>query len=100
MPEKKAKILTTEEVEHIAELAKITLNEEEKELFREQLDRILEYFQKIDQLELEGVETTTHVMDVFNVFREDTEKESLPPEEILGNAPEKEGRYFKAPRVG
>ena len=96
---KKAEILTKEEVEHIAELAKISLTEEEKDLFRGQLERILEYFRKVDELDLEGVEPTTHVLDISNVFREDVEKESLPPEEVLSNAPEKEDRYFKAPRV-
>jgi len=100
MAGKKGRILTREEVEHLAELAKVNLSEEEKELFRAQLERILEYFKKIDQLDLGGVEPTTHVMDVSNVFREDVAKESLPPQDVLANAPQKEGRYFKAPRVG
>jgi aspartyl-tRNA(Asn)/glutamyl-tRNA(Gln) amidotransferase subunit C len=99
MMPKKGRILTRKEVEHIAELAKITLTEDEKELFTEQLERILEYFRKIDELDLENVEPTTHTMDTSNVFRDDVEKESLPPEEVLANAPEKEDRYFKAPRV-
>ncbi len=100
MTGKKGGILTKEEVEHLAELAKVNLSEEEKEIFREQLERILEYFKKIDQLDLTGVEPTTHVMDVSNVFREDVRKKSLPPQDVLANAPQKEGRYFKAPRVG
>jgi aspartyl-tRNA(Asn)/glutamyl-tRNA(Gln) amidotransferase subunit C len=99
MMPKKGRILTKEEIEHIAELAKITLTEDEKELFTEQLERILEYFRKIDELDLEDVEPTTHTMDTSNVFRDDVEKESLPPEEVLSNAPDKEDRYFKAPRV-
>lgn len=99
MMPKKSRILTRKEVEHIAELAKITLTEDEKELFTGQLERILEYFRKIDELDLEGVEPTTHTMDTSNVFRDDVEKESLPPDEVLANAPEKEDRYFKAPRV-
>lgn len=93
-------LITREEVEHIAELAKIELTEDEKNTFSDQLDRILEYFKKIDELELEGVEPTTHVMDVYNVFRKDEERESLPQEEVLENAPEKEDDYIKAPRVG
>ena len=98
MPES-GRILTRKEVEHIAELAKIKLTEEEKELFRGQLERILDYFKKIDELDLEGFEPTTHVLDLSNVFRDDVVRESLPPEEVLANAPEKEDRYFKAPRV-
>lgn len=100
MTRRRKPILTKEEVEHIAELAKVSISEDEKALFRDQLERILEYFKKIDELELEGVEPTTHVMDIFNVFREDVVKESLQPEDVLENAPEREGRYFKAPRVG
>jgi len=100
MAEKREGLLTPQEVEHIAELAKVTLKDSEKELFREQLERILEYFKKIDELDLEGVEPTTHVLDIHNVFREDVVRESLPPEEVLANAPRKEGKYFKAPRVG
>jgi aspartyl-tRNA(Asn)/glutamyl-tRNA(Gln) amidotransferase subunit C len=93
-------VLKREEVEHIARLAKVDPTEEEKERFRDQLGRILEYFRKIDELELDDVEPTTHTMDVCNVFREDVERESLPPEEVLANAPEREDSYFKAPRVG
>ena len=99
MPKAKRSTLTRAEVEHIAELAKIELTDAEKELFRDQLARILEYFRKIDELELKDVEPTTHVLDVSNVFRDDKPRESLPPGEVLKNAPEREGRYFKAPRV-
>lgn len=99
MARKKEGLLTIEEVEHIAGLAKITLKDSEKELFREQMERILEYFKKIDELGLEGVEPTTHVLEISNVFREDAATESLPPEEVLANAPRKEDKYFKAPRV-
>jgi aspartyl-tRNA(Asn)/glutamyl-tRNA(Gln) amidotransferase subunit C len=99
MAKAKKSALTKVEVEHIAELAKIELTESEKELFRDQLGRILEYFRKIDELDLEDVEPTTHVLDVSNVFRDDEPRESLPPGEVLRNASEKEGRYFKAPRV-
>jgi aspartyl-tRNA(Asn)/glutamyl-tRNA(Gln) amidotransferase subunit C len=99
MPRAKRFNLTEAEVEHIAELAKIELTEEERELFRDQLARILEYFRKIDELDLRDIEPTTHVLDVSNVFRDDKPRESLPPGEVLKNAPEREGRYFKAPRV-
>ena len=100
MAQKKKRLLTKEQVEHVAELAKITLTEKEKTLFQEQLERILEYFKKIDELDLSDVEPTTHVMNIYNVFREDEVKPSLEPDEVLANAQSKEGRYFKAPRVG
>ena len=96
---RKRSVLTKEEVEHIAELAKIELTESEKGLFRDQLERVLDYFKKIDELDLKDVEPTTHVIGASNVFRDDEPRPSLPPEDVLKNAPEKEGRYFKAPRV-
>ena len=99
MARSKRSALTNEEVEHIAELAKIELTESEKELFRDQLGRILDYFRKIDELDLKNVEPTTHVIDASNVFRDDEPRPSLPPEDVLKNAPDKEGRYFRAPRV-
>lgn len=93
------KIITKADVEHVALLARIELTEEEKELFTDQLNRILEYFRKIDEVDLEGVEPTYHVLEIKNVFRKDEVTEHLSHEEALLNAPRKEREYFKAPRI-
>lgn len=93
-------MLSREEMEHLAKLALINLTEEEKEKFSEQLNDILEYFQKLNELDTTDVEPTRHVIDELkNVFREDVPGDSLTQEEALKNASEKKDGYFKAPRI-
>jgi len=91
--------ITTEEIDHIAWLAHIELTEEEKTIFVEQFNEILDYFEKIYKADTEEVPPTYHVLDLVNVCRDDEEKESLNREEALENAPEKEKGFFKAPKI-
>lgn len=91
--------LSKKEVEHVAWLAHIELTEQEKTLFTEQFNEILDYFKKIDEVDTKDVEPTYHVLELNNVFRKDETKPSLPPEEVLKNAPKKENKFFKAPRI-
>jgi aspartyl-tRNA(Asn)/glutamyl-tRNA(Gln) amidotransferase subunit C len=91
--------LSKKEVEHIAWLAHIELSEKEKALFTEQFNEILEYFKKIDAVDTEGVEPTYHVLNLENVSRKDKPKPSLTTEETLRNAPKKEKKFLKAPRI-
>jgi len=81
--------LSKKEVEHIAWLAHIELSDQEKALFTEQFNEILDYFKKIDEVDTEGVEPTYHVLDLKNVSRTDETTPSLPIEEALRNAPKK-----------
>ena len=87
------------DVEYTAKLARIDLSAEEKELFARQLDRILEYINKLNEVDTSGVEPTTHVLPLKNVYREDKVQDSLPIDKALQNAPEKEGAFFKVPQV-
>jgi len=91
--------LSKKEVEHIAWLAHIELSDKEKALFTEQFNEILDYFKKIDEVDTEGVEPTYHVLDLKNVSRTDETTPSLPIEEALRNAPKKEKKFIKAPRI-
>ncbi|PVX25256.1 MAG: Asp-tRNA(Asn)/Glu-tRNA(Gln) amidotransferase GatCAB subunit C [Candidatus Bathyarchaeum sp.] len=91
--------LSKKDVDHIALLAHIEVSDEEKELFTEQFNGILEYFKKIDEIDTEGVEPTYHVLDLINVSRKDEVEPSLPTEEALKNAPKKENKFLKAPRI-
>jgi len=91
--------LSEEEVEHIAWLARIELSEEEKKLFTQQFNTIIDYFRVIDEADTEGVEPTLHVIDLTNVFREDDVEGSMPTDMALANAPRKERGYFKAPKI-
>jgi len=95
----KKRRISKKEVEHIAWLARIELSEEEKALFTEQFNQILDYFEKIDQVETEEVPPTYHVLDLVNVYREDEVLSSLSIEEALKNAPKKEKQFLKAPRI-
>ena len=93
------KNISPKEVEHIAWLAKIELTEEEKKVFTEQFNRILDFFKKIDEANTEKVPPTYHVLDIVNIERPDIAGESLPKDETLKNAPKKEEGFIKSPRI-
>ena len=95
----KSQHLSKKEVEHVAWLAHIELSNEEKELFTEQFNGILDYFKKIDEIDTEGVEPTYHVLDLSNVSRKDKPIPPLTTEEALKNAPRKDRKFIKAPRI-
>jgi len=91
--------LTRAEVDHIAELAKLELTEEEKEKFREQLSAILEYAEMLQRLDTEAIPPTATVLPLRNVMRPDEVEPSLPVEDILANAPQAEDSYFKVQAI-
>jgi aspartyl-tRNA(Asn)/glutamyl-tRNA(Gln) amidotransferase subunit C len=91
--------IETREVEQVARLARLELSAEEKERMREQLDRILGYIDKLRRLDTEGVPPTSHAVPVVNVMREDEPRPCLPPQEMLANAPDRSGDFFRVPRI-
>lgn len=91
--------ITLQEVEHVARLARLALSDEEKEQMRSQLDRILGYIEKLNQLDTTAVEPTSHVIPMTNVFREDAVIPSLPRDEALANAPDRLEGFFRVPRI-
>lgn len=91
-------MITPDQVEHVGRLARIKLSGDEKKRYAEQLNDILDYFEKIDELETD-VEPTYHVLALHNVFREDSASGSLKQVEALANAPKEKDGYFKAPRI-
>ena len=92
-------LITEEEVRHVAKLARLALSEEEVKRFQIQLEEILEYVAKLQELDLEGVEPTTHVIPIVNRMRGDERRESLPRDLVLSNSPERGGDFFKVPKV-
>ncbi|MEE9146635.1 MAG: Asp-tRNA(Asn)/Glu-tRNA(Gln) amidotransferase subunit GatC [Candidatus Tectomicrobia bacterium] len=92
-------MISTEQVEYVARLARLALSEEEKHRFTEQLNSILAYMEQLDEVPTADVEPTSHVLDLTNVFREDTVCQTLSVEEALSNAPEDAHHYFVVPRV-
>lgn len=91
--------LDRSEVEHIATLARIALTEEEVELLREQLSHILEQFEVLKELDTAGVTPTGHAVPLLTAMREDIPGESLDPEEVLLNAPRREGEFIRVKAV-
>ncbi|OQX54692.1 MAG: aspartyl/glutamyl-tRNA(Asn/Gln) amidotransferase subunit C [Candidatus Omnitrophica bacterium 4484_213] len=93
--------LKTDDINHIEELARIKLREDEKKEIAGQLSKILDYVNKLKDLRTDDVK----IGSLFgkgrkqNVFREDKVKKSLPPQEVLKNAPEREGNFFKVPKI-
>lgn len=91
--------ITINEVEHVAKLARLEFSEDEKELFRGQMDAILSYIDKLAELDTSGVEPTSHVLPITNVMREDVPVPSLSPDDALGNAPERSGSFYRVPKI-
>ncbi|MBI3317730.1 MAG: Asp-tRNA(Asn)/Glu-tRNA(Gln) amidotransferase subunit GatC [Candidatus Omnitrophica bacterium] len=91
--------MTVKDVEYLAHLARIQLTTDELQRFRGQLDEILAYVEKLKGAATEGVAPTSHVLELANVFREDQVQPSLPLEETLANAPDRQGPFFKVPRI-
>jgi aspartyl-tRNA(Asn)/glutamyl-tRNA(Gln) amidotransferase subunit C len=87
--------LTRDEVLHIAELIKLTLTEEETELFAEQLSEILSYAHKLNQLDTAAISPTAQAIYQRNVARADVAHPSLSPEEALANAPQRQDSFFR-----
>ncbi|MFC4812102.1 MULTISPECIES: Asp-tRNA(Asn)/Glu-tRNA(Gln) amidotransferase subunit GatC [unclassified Paenibacillus] len=91
--------ITIKDVEHVANLARLELSEQEKEQFAGQLNAILKYAEKLNELQTDDVEPTTHVLPVRNVMREDEVRASVTNETALRNAPDDEDGQFKVPAV-
>lgn len=86
-------------VKYVANLARIELSEKELEHFTGQLDRILEYVNKLKSFDVNGLEPTSHVLDIKNVYREDEVKQSMKVSEVMNNAPAKEEGLFKVQKI-
>lgn len=91
--------VTRKQVEHIADLARLQLDEGELEEYTAQLNKILEYVDKLNELDTENVKPLSHPVEGTNVFREDELKPSINREEVLKNAPSKNEEFFKVPKV-
>ena len=91
--------LTLAEVEHIAELAKLRLTDEEKARFREQLSAILDYAEILNRLDTSAILPTATVLPLRTVLRPDEVTPSLPRERLLANAPAAEAGMFQVPPI-
>jgi aspartyl-tRNA(Asn)/glutamyl-tRNA(Gln) amidotransferase subunit C len=87
------------QVRKTAKLARLELSDAEVEEFAGQLSAILDYVERMNKLNTEGVEPLAHCLPISNVFREDIVKESLGTEKTLANAPQRDGAFFKVPKI-
>lgn len=91
--------VSREDVRHVAQLARLDFTEKEEEQMAGELSRILDYVEKLDELDTSGVAPMSHVLDIQNVFRPDELESRIDREEALAPAPEVDGEYFLVPQV-
>lgn len=91
--------LTKEEVKHVAHLARLAITEEEAEKFADQLGKITDFAEQLNELDTTNVEPTSHVLPLVNVLREDVAKEGLPREKVMLNVKEQEAGQIKVPSI-
>lgn len=92
-------MIEIKDVEHVAKLARLELNEEEKVKFSKQLGDILKYVEQMNEVDTAGVEPMNHAMEFYNVMREDVVKYENTREELMANAPDAESDFFKVPKI-
>ena len=91
--------ITKEEVLYVADLARLDLNEASIDKFAGQIGNILEYVDKLNEVDTEGIRPTSHAISLTNAFRDDQQSQSLDRERALGNAPDQEDGNFVVPKV-
>ena len=91
--------ITREEVQHVAMLFRMSLSEEEIARLQQQLSQIIDYFQVLQQVDTEDVPPTSHPISLENVMRADEPRPSFPTEDIMANAPQSEGGFFRVRAV-
>lgn len=92
-------IITENDVRYIAKLAKLTFEDEEIGRFVSELNSILDYINKLNELDTSNVEPTSHFLDISNVTRPDIPEKKISHEEAIRNAPEEGYGHFKVPRI-
>ena len=91
--------VTRETIQHVADLARLNLTETEKERLTSDMEKIISYVDKLNELDTSGIKPMEHVIPIRNVLREDKAEKSYDREKILANAPLSEDGCFKVPKV-
>ena len=94
-----ANTISSETMDYVGILAKLELSLEEKEAARKDMERMLDYIDKLNELDTEGTEPMSHIFPVKNVFREDIVTNGDDREAILSNAPKKKNGSFLVPKT-
>lgn len=91
--------VSTDEVRHIARLARLQFSDAEEEQLAQEMSRILDHMDTLNELDTTGVPPMSHVLDLHNVYRADEVEERIDREDALQNAPDTDGKYFRVPKV-
>ena len=91
--------ITKEQVNHIAHLSRLEIQEDEVDGYIEKLEKIVDLFNELNSVDTENIKPTYHVLDLVNVFREDVAQEGMDREEVLKNSKETEAGQFKVPTI-
>ena len=91
--------ITKEQVNHIAHLSRLEIQEDEVDGYIEKLEKVVDLFNELNSVDTENIKPTYHVLDVVNVFREDVAQEGMNREEVLKNSKETEAGQFKVPTI-
>ena len=91
--------INQQEIEHVAKLARLSLRDDEKQLFTGQMEAILAYAETLNELNTDGINPTSHAVPMENAFRPDCVTPSIGHYRALANAPDKNETYFRVPPV-
>ncbi len=91
--------ITTTDIEYVAKLARLNLTDEEKNKLTKKMGDVIDFANKLNELDTTGIEPTAHVLPIHNVFREDIVQQSMDRDKILENAPQKKDGAFLVPKV-
>jgi aspartyl-tRNA(Asn)/glutamyl-tRNA(Gln) amidotransferase subunit C len=92
-------VISRQDVEHVARLARLALTDAERERMREQLDGILAYIDTLRTLDTSATEPTSHAVPLVNVMRDDENRPCLSQDAALANAPDRSGDFFRVPKI-
>lgn len=93
-------MITVKDVEHIAKLARLRLSEDEKQLYTEQLGKIIQFFDELKAIDTTGVEPMSHALALTNVMRDDEVEPPYGHERLLATAPARDSAFFRVPKIG
>ncbi len=91
--------INDEMVKNLADLSRLTFNDHEKEEIKKDLQRMISFVEKLNEVDTSNVEPLLHMTDAVNIYREDIVQGSMPKEDALKNAPMADNNYFKVPKV-
>ena len=91
--------ISSDEVKKVAQLARLELNVSEIQKHAEQLEKILDYINKLEKINTENIQCTTRAIEVINVLRKDEKKDYENSEDLLDLAPSREDKFFKVPKI-